>query len=64
MDCWDLFIRRLKDPPVRFDAQCWVLGAGALGRPRGVVWGGVGERGSEWGARVCLWWIRFDVWQN
>ena len=24
----------------RFDAQYWMLGAGALGRPRGMVWGG------------------------
>ena len=26
---------------------------------------GVGrEEGSGWGARVYLWWIHFDVWQN
>ena len=24
----------------RFNAQYWMLGAGALGRPRGMVWGG------------------------
>jgi len=24
----------------RFDARYWMLGAGALGRPRGRVWGG------------------------
>ena len=24
----------------RFDARYWMLGAGALGRPRGIVWGG------------------------
>ena len=24
----------------RFDARYWMLGAGALGPPRGVVWGG------------------------
>ena len=24
----------------RFDAQYWMLGAGALGRPRGMIWGG------------------------
>ena len=24
----------------RFDARYWILGAGALGRPRGMVWGG------------------------
>ena len=25
-----------------------MLGAGALGRPRGMVWGGRREEGSEW----------------
>jgi len=29
-----------------------MLGAGALGRPRGKVWGGRREEGSGWGARV------------
>ena len=48
----------------RFDARCWVLGAGALGRPRGRVWGGRREEGSGWGARVYLWRIHFDVGQN
>ena len=24
----------------RFDVRYWMLGAGALGRPRGMVWGG------------------------
>ena len=47
-----------------FDARYWMLGAGALGRPRGMVWGGRGEEGSGWGAYVYLWRIRFDVWQN
>ena len=30
----------------------WMLGAGALGRPRGMVWGGSREEGSGWGAHV------------
>ena len=42
----------------------WMLGAGALGRPRGRVWGGRREEGAGWGARVYLWRIHFDVWQN
>ena len=25
----------------RFDARYWMLGAGALGQPRGMVWGGM-----------------------
>ena len=48
----------------RFDAGYWMLGAGALGRPRGMVWGGKREEGSGWGTRVYLWWIHFDIWQN
>ena len=48
----------------RFNARYWMLGAGALGRPRGMVWGGRREEGSGWGAHVYLWRIRFDVWQN
>ena len=48
----------------RFDARYWMLGAGALGRPRGMVWGGRREEGSGWGARVYLWRIHFDIWQN
>ena len=47
----------------RFDAQYWMLGAGALGRPRGMVWGGR-EEDSGWGAHVYLWQIHFDIWQN
>ena len=48
----------------RFDARYWMLGAGALGRPRGMVWGGRREEGSGWGAHVYLWRIHFDIWQN
>ena len=48
----------------RFDAQYWMLGAGALERPRGMVWGGRREEGSGWGTHVYLWWIHFDIWQN
>ena len=48
----------------RFDAQYWMLGAGALGRPRGMVQGGRREEGSGWGTRVYLWQIHADIWQN
>ena len=41
-----------------------MLGAGALGQPRGRVWGGRREEGSGWGTHVYLWWIHFDIWQN
>ena len=48
----------------RFDARYWMLGAGALGRPRRMVWGGRREEGSGWGTHVYLWRIHFDMWQN
>ena len=48
----------------RFDARYWMLGAGALGRPIGMVRGGRREEGSGWGTRVYLWWIHVDIWQN
>ena len=38
--------------------------ASALRRPRGMVWGGIGEEGSGWGTHVYLWRIHFDIWQN
>ena len=41
-----------------------MLGAGALGRPRGMVWGGRREEGSGWGTHVYLRQIHFDIWQN
>ena len=46
------------------NARYWMLGASALGRPRGMVWGGRKEEGSGWGAHVYLWRIHFDIWQN
>ena len=47
-----------------FDAGYWMPGAGALGQPRGMVWGGGREEGSGWGTRVYLWRIHVDIWQN
>src|SRR5574340_121306 len=41
-----------------------MLGPDALGRPRGMVWGGRREEGSGWGTRVYLWHIHVDIWQN
>ena len=37
----------------RFDARYWMLGAGALGRPRGILWGGRREESSGWGG-TCI----------
>ena len=39
----------------RLDARYWMLGAGALVRPRGMVWGGRREEGSGWGTHIYLW---------
>ena len=54
-------------PMLFFQKLClryWMLGAGALGRPRGMVWGGRREEGSGWGTHVYLWRIHLDIWQN
>ena len=41
-----------------------MAGAGALGQPRGMVWGRRRGEGSGWGIHVYLWQIHFDIWQN
>ena len=41
-----------------------VLGAGALGRPRGMGWAGRREGGSGWGTHVNPWLIHVSVWQK
>ena len=41
-----------------------VLGAGVLGRPRGMGWGGRWEGGSGWGTHVNPWLIHVNVWQK
>jgi len=48
----------------RFDAWYWMLGAGSLGWPRGMVRGGRREEDSGWGTHVYLWQIHVDIWQN
>ena len=48
----------------RFHAPYWMLGAGALGRPRGMVWGVRREEGPGWGTHVYLWQSHCDIWQN
>ena len=50
----------------RFDARYWMLGVVHWDDPEGGYreGGGRREEGSGWGARVYLWLIHFDIWQN
>ena len=48
----------------RFDARYWMLGAGAMGRPRGMEWGGRREEGSGWGTHVHPWRIHVKYGKN
>jgi len=48
----------------RFNARYWMLVAGALARPRGMVCRGRREEGSGWGTHVYLWRLHVDIWQN
>ena len=41
-----------------------VLGAGALGRRRGIGWRGRWEGGLGWGIHVNPWLIHVNVWQK
>ena len=50
--------------PAQVGCMRQVLGAGALGRPRGMGWGGRWEVGSGWGTHVNPWLIHVNVWQK
>ena len=50
--------------PVQVGCMRQVLRAGALGRPRGMGWGGRQEGGSGRGAHVNPWLIHVNVWQK
>ena len=60
--CIISYMKQVASPGSMHDTGC--LGAGALGRPRGMEWGGRREEGSGWGTHVYLWRIHFDIWQN
>ena len=47
-----------------FDTGYRMLGAGARGRSREMIWGGRWEGDSGLGARTHPWWIHVKVWQN
>ena len=50
--------------PAQVGCMRQVLGAGALGRPRGMGGGGRWDGGSGWGTHVNPWLIRVNVWQK
>ena len=50
--------------PVQVGCMRQVPRADALGRPRGMEWGGKWERGSRWGTHVNPWLIHVNVWQK
>ena len=50
--------------PVQVGCMRQVLRAGALGRPRGMGWGGRWEGGSGWGTHVNPWLLHVNVWQK
>ena len=50
--------------PAQVGCMRQVLGAGALGRPRGIGWRGRWEGGSGWGTHVNPWLIHVNVWQK
>ena len=47
-----------------FDIGYRMLGAGAWGRSREMIWGGRWEGGSGLGTHVHSWQIHVNVWQN
>ena len=51
-------------PPAQVGCIRQVLRADALGRPRGMGWGGRREEGSGWGIHVNPWLIHVNVWQK
>ena len=50
--------------PAQAGCMRQVFRAGALGRPRGIWWGGRQEGGSGWGTQVNPWLIHVSVWQK
>ena len=50
--------------PAQVGCMRQVLRAGALGRPRGMGWGGRREGALGWGTHVNPWLIHVSVWQK
>ena len=59
-----VFYHRWNRSTAQVECMRQVLRAGALGRPRGIGWGGRREGGSGWGTHVNPWLIHVNLWQN
>ena len=57
-------LSRVKQIPAQVGCMRQVLRAGALGRPRGMGWGGWWEEVSGWGTHVNPCMIHVSVWQK
>ena len=63
---WNMYITMCKiGDQWKFDAWSRAIKTSALGQPRGLGWGGGGEKGIRDGeTAVYLWLINADVWQK
>ena len=57
----NIIVSLINRSPAQVGCMSQVLGAGALGRPRGIGWRGRLEGGSGWGAHVNPWLIHVNV---
>ena len=58
-----VFYQMWNRSPTQVGCMREVLRAGALGRPRGLGWGGRREGSSGWGTHVNPWLIHANIWQ-
>ena len=58
------YVKRIPSPGSPVDTWDRVLGAGVLGWPRRIGWGGRWVGDSGWGTHVHPWLIHVNVWQK
>ena len=59
-----VYYQGLNRSPPQVGCMRQVLGASALGRPRGMGWRGKREGGLGWGTHVNPWLIHVNLWQK
>ena len=59
-----VYYRGWNRPPAQVGCMRQVLGAGVLGSPRGMGWGGRLEGGLGWGTHENPWLIHVNVWDK